>query len=648
MISTMDGFGIVYLIDNAQQFWSELEDILKFPGNASLSLLDATLKHSITFSASYHEQYLQSPLQLEHACNLIFDSELFAFHSERMCEILTDEAAVNTDPHAQFILFSILLLYGRRNPSFLRSYKRWQPLFPHLMDHVLVDIDPDIEDTFSGSTSTSGPSTGWKGLAIPIEARLRSLSVRLLYEVCRSSKLSIAELKVFDDSFLDKSFDLVEQSRSMHDETFNYSVIKLIISLNEQFMVAELAAKPQSDLANVTNSQNRVLHVLIRRHGTSQTFGENLIFMLNRAGRTPEDLVMQLLVLKMLYILFNTKGLSEYFYTNDLCVLVDVFLREIVDLDEDSESLRHTYLRVLHPLLTKTQLRSLPYKRPHIVRALESLVAHQEIREVSSTTKRLVDRCLSGEWCVQHRTPHSAARVSEEPGMQRTESPSSDRVAAQSLTPTLPTADPCISRRRSIKGSRSAENLRGLAATNAKPASRGLEVLLKPANGSSLHLATASPPTAVTMHRHPHRHRDRTGSETLANERPADPHPHPHPQGSREVTPPVRHNSFGTLLYEPASPLSPGGALAVPPAQPQLSPVSVRSFDGRLPPSPALSGTSTASGTKKVQRRSPPAPPKRRKPPAVPMRVGMTNSGVEIAAIASSTSAPALGKVGKI
>ena len=117
------------------------------------------------------------------------------------------------------------------------------------MDHVIVDLDPDIEDTFSGSISTSGPSTGWKGLAIPIEARLRSLSVRLLYEVCRSSKLSIAELstppycvptvsppsfrftEVFDDSFLDKLFDLVEQTRSMHDETFNYSVIKLIVRL---------------------------------------------------------------------------------------------------------------------------------------------------------------------------------------------------------------------------------------------------------------------------------------------------------------------------------------------------------------------------------------------------------------------------------
>ena len=60
-------------------------------------------------------------------------------------------------------------------------------------------------------------------------------------------------------------------------------------------------------------------------------------------GRTPEDLVMQLLILKMLYILFNTKGLSEYFYTNDLCVLVDVFLLEIVDLDEDSESVRNYF-----------------------------------------------------------------------------------------------------------------------------------------------------------------------------------------------------------------------------------------------------------------------------------------------------------------
>lgn len=55
-------------------------------------------------------------------------------------------------------------------------------------------------------------------------------------------------------------------------------------------------------------------------------------------GNTPEDLCMQLLVLKLLYLLFTTDGTSEYFYTNDLCVLVDVFVRVLVDLDDENES----------------------------------------------------------------------------------------------------------------------------------------------------------------------------------------------------------------------------------------------------------------------------------------------------------------------
>lgn len=36
---------------------------------------------------------------------------------------------------------------------------------------------------------------------------------------------------VFTDDFIDRLFDIVEQTRDMQDETFNYSVIKLIVSL---------------------------------------------------------------------------------------------------------------------------------------------------------------------------------------------------------------------------------------------------------------------------------------------------------------------------------------------------------------------------------------------------------------------------------
>ncbi|KAF9788112.1 hypothetical protein BJ322DRAFT_606215 [Thelephora terrestris] len=448
-------FGIVYLIENAQQFWSELEDILHLPSDPTLSRLDSTLKRFVSFCASYHEQYLQTSMQLEHACELLLHSELFAFHSERMCDNIVDEVQKRTDPHLQLILYNILLFYGRKKTGFLRAHKRWQPLIPLLTDNILVDSDPGTQDARNGANA-SGLS--WpRGIVIPIETRIRILSIRMLYEVCRVQKLSYDDLKIFKNSFIGYLFDLVEQTRDMEDETFNYSVIKLIVSLNEQFMVALLSANtPSKDKPGTeekTGHENRVVSVLMRRLGSSRTFGENLIFMLNRAGRSPEDLCMQLLVLKLLYILFTTQGTSEYFYTNDLRVLVDVFLREVLDLDEDSESLRHTYLRVLHPLLTRTQLRSTPYKRSQIKLALESLVGNSTIRDINPTTKRLVERCLGGDWCVQLKktTPIPSSPVSE---FMREDGPEP-----------APKPDNCLLgpepvKQKSLKSARSAENLR--------------------------------------------------------------------------------------------------------------------------------------------------------------------------------------------
>lgn len=139
-------------------------------------------------------------------------------------------------------------------------------------------------------------------------------------------------------------------------------------------MVATL--QPNKDIKDKPTVDNRVIQILMRRLGSSKTFGENLIFMLNRAGTcaildvslssnfqhldySAEDRCMQLLVLKILFLLFTTPGTQEYFYTNDLHVLVDVFIRELVDLDEDSESvssgLSHS-LTYIHNLSASTYL----------------------------------------------------------------------------------------------------------------------------------------------------------------------------------------------------------------------------------------------------------------------------------------------------
>ncbi|KAI0686446.1 hypothetical protein BC835DRAFT_1379547 [Cytidiella melzeri] len=641
-----DGFGIVYIIENAQQFWSELEDTLRIPNDLTLEQLDATMRRFVSFCASYHEQYLQTPLQLEHSCDLLMASELFVFHSERMSELLLDDARSSTNPHTQLILYNILLAYGRRKEAFFRSHKRWQPLFPLLMDHIRLEVDQDIDDAYiNGSSFGFSTAAASKAVTLPIEMKLRLLSVRLLYEACRVQKPSLADLRIFDDSFIGYLFDLVEQTRDHTDETFNYAVIKLIVALNEQFMVASLEPRtPRTDGKNVNQHElvpsrkpeddNRVFRFLMSRMSTSMTFGENLIFMLNRANRTQEDLVMQLLVLKLLYLLFTTKGTMEYFYTNDLCVLVDVFLREILDLDESNESLRHTYLRVLHPLLTKTQLRTMPYKRPQIVHCLESLTKHAEIRDVDPTTKRLVDRCLAGEWCVQYRSinVHRAMSLDSEyrvdsPGLHSVASDSSSIHASSShalSTTTMPMGS--SGRSRTLKNSRSQELLtREPPKSPHKEKGRLLgDTLRKTSNDS-----TASLPRVATASTNPipPKRRGRGGSACAERSSLSF--------KDVEPTPFVLLDDTTTFVVEPpvisvtaSSPFSPPAHdVQVPPHSAMLA---SQPHSARIAAS-ASAPTSPVPG----QRRPAPPPPKRRKPPAIPLP--RNNGGITITTIASSS-----------
>lgn len=177
-------------------------------------------------------------------------------------------------------------------------------------------------------------------------------------------------------------------------------------------------ASPASPGAGITN---RVIKVLSLHGHVYKTFGENLILLLNRESETSP----QLLILKLLYLLFTTEGTAEYFYTNDLHVLVDILMRNLLDLPPPSlsptstsngttqggkpttdrtSSLRHTYLRVLHPLLANTQLRHPPhYKRAELRRMFCILAdaggaSNRHFERPDETTVRLVGRCIAVDW----------------------------------------------------------------------------------------------------------------------------------------------------------------------------------------------------------------------------------------------------------
>src|SRR3569833_76473 len=165
------------------------------------------------------------------------------------------------------------------------------------------------------------------------------------------------------------------------------------------------AVDPASPPAPLTN---RVIKILSSQGPLFRTFGENIILLLNRETETS----LQLLILKLLYLLFTTKATYEYFYTNDLRVLLDVIIRNLLDLPNDSVSLRHTYLRVLYPLLAHTQLRQPPhYKREEILKVLSILggSGNAHFAPADETTLRLVDRVSGVEWLA----PPSGADVTK-------------------------------------------------------------------------------------------------------------------------------------------------------------------------------------------------------------------------------------------
>lgn len=273
--------------------------------------------------------------------------------------------------------------------------------------------------------------------------------MELLYELARLQKITNDDLTHVDDKFVCYLFEIIEQVSGNVDDPYHYPVIRVLLVLNEQFMVA--AHDPAVATHDAIPLTNKVMKVLCGQGGKYKTFGENIILLLNREDETS----LQLLTLKLLYLLFTTPPTYEYFYTNDLHVLVDILIRNLLDLPEEASALRHTYLRVLYPLLEHTQLKDPPhYKREEVRKLLSVLVGGHFVddtggssiinhfEEVDETTKRLVRRCQTVEWL----------KVAEAEIVQTT-SPVEERDSPTKSTPPAIPAPRKLRKRNLSKGS---------------------------------------------------------------------------------------------------------------------------------------------------------------------------------------------------
>ncbi|MCJ1461899.1 hypothetical protein MMC07_000498 [Pseudocyphellaria aurata] len=404
-------FDVCYTLENEQQFWEELEEILSVQCR-SQEHLDYVLRAYLSFILEHKCDYIKTGDDFTRCAVKLLESQLFAAQKTYVRMQMVSSVMQEDSADTLHILVAFLFCDGRQNENtfFLMGDIG---IFSRLL--ALIEMGTDDE-------------TG-----------LHLLMLKLIYEMSRIQQLRVEELGLISEESIVYLFVMIEELADHVEDSYHYPLVKLLLVLNEQYMMAESSSGNGNGVPLDETGRgvviNKVVHVLGLHGSTYKSFGSILILVLNRESKVdpspspneiflrlfltsfPAELPIQLLILKLLFLLFTDAATVEYFYTNDLRVLVDVIIRNLLDLPAENISLRHTYLRVLAPLLHYTPLNQAPhYKRDELRRLIAIMggegSAGGHFESVDTTTKRLVARCGAVPWLAM-----DVSRVNQNAGL---------------------------------------------------------------------------------------------------------------------------------------------------------------------------------------------------------------------------------------
>lgn len=209
--------------------------------------------------------------------------------------------------------------------------------------------------------------------------------MRLLYGICQNLELDSGQLDSISEKLIRFMLDNLKVTTEDEDP-LNFLTFKILLALNEQFMVRQYA-QPTRELRQKVG--NRFFNIVLSDANSFHNFLDVLVLNFNRETNT----TVQILMLKVLYVVFTTSSTCQQLYLNDLKVILDIFIRELCNLSlVNDEVLINTYLRVLYPMLLFSNIKGHSYK----VDSLRDILAYLSTTEqTNDTTVRLSKRCLS-------------------------------------------------------------------------------------------------------------------------------------------------------------------------------------------------------------------------------------------------------------
>lgn len=203
-----------------------------------------------------------------------------------------------------------------------------------------------------------------------------------------------------NDNF--NNYNLAGQDFDDVSKLIAYEEFKLLLLINEQYMMRSISSRV---------TENNVIEGLLTTRKDSVNgicgFINLLVYHMNRE----ESHIIRIQMLKFLYLIITSPKSSKLGYLNDLKIVVDIIIRELNDLDYSSDRLSQenrllalAYLKILHPLLTLTQLNEISpkYKAELIVEVLSDVIMNCEAPSNESSGE---------EEDIQSNLPSSASSI---------------------------------------------------------------------------------------------------------------------------------------------------------------------------------------------------------------------------------------------
>ncbi|SCU81333.1 LAME_0B06568g1_1 [Lachancea meyersii CBS 8951] len=401
---------------NKSNFWDYMESLLEVPGGEcdEMSVNSALVKYVKHAADNYHscvhsERGLYR-LGLTFTESLMFRSNQ-GFSISKLLSLLSVDML---EYNLKFIVSYIMLCAAKGDSSVLELLLKFQgfTVIYNNLYNTFAYLNQYGEDKVMNSKSDA--SSGASDIEWDIIHNLQQVSTILmdiLFQVFKYSKCDISNITLVDDFFVYYLMSTIQAETT--DDNFNNAKFKLLLALNEQYMIFSY----QYEL------ENRVYNYLAD-HSVSKNFVELLLLKFNRATNRS----LQIMLCKMIYLILTVdkNSAEDFFYQNDLHVIVDVLIRELTNIPEDEELIRNTFLRVLLPLLSNTELAKTKYRRSDLAGVLEYLssldnICSSVVQPVQKTTVRLAQKCLQQvEWLRPNdiNDPDDLARVNSEDSRQ--------------------------------------------------------------------------------------------------------------------------------------------------------------------------------------------------------------------------------------